>query len=326
MINEGGKSEIQWLVTIILVICAVSIAFVYIMWKPNDNNRLGLFIINTIPSAFVVLISFPIAYIFLISHGIRINSLDEADIQKIADSNYMRFKKEDNRTILQSKSNRNIELSQQGKENRMIKIPEEQQKIIAQVESNKTVKKGLKDVLVVVDVQNDFFEGGNLPILEASSLLVPLNNAIESAEQHGVLIIYTQDWHPEGHKSFKGNGGTWKPHCIQETYGAKLHPDLKMAKFYEVVKFGLDPDKDGYSPFENPIMSKLLSSKDIGAVFVTGIATEYCVLATCISARHEGKVVYVIENLVRSAEPDKIADIWEKFKEYRILRINYIPW
>ena len=76
-----------------------------------------------------------------------------------------------------------------------------------------------KAALVVVDVQRDFCEGGALAAANTISLLQPLKKFIDEARRHGLLIVYTQDWHPENHSSFLPHGGTWPVHCVAEKRG-----------------------------------------------------------------------------------------------------------
>ena len=79
-----------------------------------------------------------------------------------------------------------------------------------------------KSALVVVDVQRDFCEGGALAAANTLSLLPPLRKFIEEAKRHGALVVFTQDWHPANHSSFKANGGPWPVHCVAGTPGAEL--------------------------------------------------------------------------------------------------------
>lgn len=169
-----------------------------------------------------------------------------------------------------------------------------------------------RSALVVVDVQNDFFIGGSLPTNNAESLIEPLNKDIQMAKDSGLLIIYTQDWHPENHSSFERNGGSWPVHCIGGTKGAEFNDDLYMNDSIKIVKFGMEPESEGYSPFENPLMDYLLNWHNISNVFVTGIALEYCVLATISELAKRKISVTAIRNLIRSASPPKAKKIWDE--------------
>ncbi|HIQ48565.1 MAG TPA: isochorismatase family protein, partial [Aquifex aeolicus] len=76
-----------------------------------------------------------------------------------------------------------------------------------------------RDALVVVDMQNDFMPGGALPVPEGDKIIPRLNEYIKLFESKGLPVFFTRDWHPENHISFKGHGGIWPPHCVQNTEG-----------------------------------------------------------------------------------------------------------
>lgn len=80
--------------------------------------------------------------------------------------------------------------------------------------------------LVVVDVQNDFCPGGALGVPEGDKVVPVLNAWIKRFREQGLPVVYTKDWHPADHCSFKPNGGIWPPHCVQHTHGSDFHPDL----------------------------------------------------------------------------------------------------
>jgi nicotinamidase/pyrazinamidase len=182
-----------------------------------------------------------------------------------------------------------------------------------------------KSAFVIVDIQNDFFSGGALPVPEAETLIEPLNAAIKNAEQSGHLIIFTQDWHPVNHSSFEENGGDWKPHCIQGTNGAAMHSRLYCPSGAKIVRFGEEPEKDGYSPFENPLMDQLIDTPEVGLVYVAGIALEYCIFATCKEFRERNMDVVVLDSLIRAASPDKADETWSKLDSLSIKRQPNLP-
>ncbi len=175
--------------------------------------------------------------------------------------------------------------------------------------------------LVVVDIQNDFFADGALPIGGAESLIAPMNQTIRLAEAAGMLIIYTQDWHPSNHSSFEDNGGSWPTHCVISTGGADLNGGLYRAHSSVNVKFGTDAESDGYSPFENPLMDHLLSSPSISRIYVAGIALEYCVLATISQSVKRNKKVTAIRNVIRAAAPADSVKIW---KQLEVMNVDVI--
>ncbi len=141
------------------------------------------------------------------------------------------------------------------------------------------------DALIVVDVQNDFMPWGALPVPEGDKVVPVLNEYISIFEKKGLPVFFTRDWHPENHISFKGHGGIWPPHCVQNTEGAMFHKDLKMPldnKF--IISKGTSPDFDAYSGFQGTVLESLLRERGVRRVFVGGVATDYCVKNTVLGA------------------------------------------
>ncbi len=155
------------------------------------------------------------------------------------------------------------------------------------------------DALLLVDVQRDFCPGGALPVLEGDEVIPVLNKFLSI---DGLLKIATRDWHPPSHCSFKAQGGQWPPHCVQNTPGAELHPDLKREAIDKVISKGTDPDRDAYSGFEVPELSEALREHKIRRLWIGGLATEYCVRATALDARNAGYEVFVIADAVRGID------------------------
>lgn len=188
-----------------------------------------------------------------------------------------------------------------------------------------TLSSTKRDALIVVDVQNDFFSGGALPVPNAETLIAPLNRALKHAEESRYIIVFTQDWHPLNHSSFEENDGDWKPHCIEGTNGAALHSDIYRPSESRVVRFGVEPELDGYSPYENPLMDELINNAEVERVFVVGIALEYCVYATCKQTRERNKDVIAIDSLIRSASPKNADETWLKLAKLSIQRQAELP-
>lgn len=139
--------------------------------------------------------------------------------------------------------------------------------------------------LIVVDVQNDFVPGGSLAVPRGDEVVGFINMLIPQYEQ----VIYTQDWHPEGHSSFVEQGGPWPAHCVQDTKGAELHSDLTVGINADVVQKGTDPAADSYSAFadDNGVETGLalrLRADGIKQIDIVGLATEYCVKFTVLDA------------------------------------------
>jgi nicotinamidase/pyrazinamidase len=160
----------------------------------------------------------------------------------------------------------------------------------------------VKTAMIVVDVQRDFCAGGALAAWNTSSLLAPLQECIDVARRSGVTIIFTQDWHPANHRSFRTNGGNWPVHCVENTSGAELMPPLRAAAGDIVVHKGTAVDGEGYSAFDTTGLEARLRELKIGRVSVAGIATEYCVRATALDANSAGFETILLTDLIRPVE------------------------
>jgi nicotinamidase/pyrazinamidase len=160
----------------------------------------------------------------------------------------------------------------------------------------------VKTAMIVVDVQRDFCAGGALAAWDTPSLLAPLQECIDAARRSGVTIIFTQDWHPANHKSFKTNGGKWPVHCAENTPGAELMPPLCAAVGDILIHKGTAVDGEGYSGFDSTGLEARLRELKVGRVSVGGIATEYCVCATALDANRAGLETILLTDLIRPVE------------------------
>lgn len=162
--------------------------------------------------------------------------------------------------------------------------------------------------LIVVDVQNDFADPkGNLHVPGGEEVVPVVNREIDRALSAGALVAYTQDWHPPDTPHFEKDGGVWPVHCVKETWGAELHPDLRVAG--EIVRKGTQGE-DGYSGFtvrdpesgneEITRLESILRARGIEKVVVTGLATDYCVKATAIDAAQKGFSTVVLTKGIRA--------------------------
>jgi nicotinamidase/pyrazinamidase len=158
-----------------------------------------------------------------------------------------------------------------------------------------------KRALIVVDVQNDFCPGGALAVSRGDEVIGPLNILIEEFLTRGDLVIKSRDWHPPKTKHFAIYGGTWPIHCVQGTRGAEFHPNLIDDPRIVVVSKGLG-DEDNYSAFDGTNLAQLLHQRDIGEVWVGGLATDFCVKNTVLDALHEGFAVKAIEDAMRPVD------------------------
>ena len=155
------------------------------------------------------------------------------------------------------------------------------------------------DALILVDIQVDFCPGGKLPIERGDEVVSILNPIIEQAEKQGIYIFYSRDFHPRLHPSFKENGGIWPTHCVQDTEGARFHPELKIAKNSVIVTKGTRFDKDQYSAFDDTGLAVAFKKLDIKRVFIGGLALDVCVKETALDSIKNGFHTFLIKQGTR---------------------------
>ncbi|MGB7436685.1 MAG: isochorismatase family protein [Candidatus Acidiferrum sp.] len=180
--------------------------------------------------------------------------------------------------------------------------------------------------LIVVDVQRDFCEGGALPASDTLSLLRPLQQCIEAARRADAAIVYTKDWHPEDHSSFRATGGPWPIHCVADTKGAELMPPLQARPEEIVIHKGVHTAGAGYSGFELTGLEHRLKELGVARVGVTGIATEYCVRATALDALQHGLEVTILSDLIRAVQPNKTEKVLDELRNAGAKVANSAAW
>jgi len=155
------------------------------------------------------------------------------------------------------------------------------------------------DALLVVDVQNDFCPGGALAIAGGDAVVPVLNAWIEAALNRRIPIFVSRDWHPEGHVSFKESGGPWPRHCVQDTDGARFHPDFRVPPEAVKITKGTRLDHDQLSAFDETGLAEALRRLKIKRVIIGGLAQDVCVLLSAQDARRAGLAVAVIKDGTR---------------------------
>ena len=153
--------------------------------------------------------------------------------------------------------------------------------------------------LIIVDLQNDFCPGGSLAVPDGDAVIPIVNRVIASFKAAGGPIYATRDWHPAGHISFQAQGGPWPPHCVQDTRGARFHPDLALQDDAVIITKGARTDRDAYSGFEDTPLAGRLAAAGIAKIIVCGLATDYCVRATALDGLAAGLEVIVLTDAVR---------------------------
>jgi nicotinamidase/pyrazinamidase len=152
--------------------------------------------------------------------------------------------------------------------------------------------------LLIIDFQNDFTAGGALEVPGGDEIAEPVKRLADRLE----LVFATRDWHPPDHASFETQGGPWPAHCVRDTPGAAFHPAMDEIEVDAVVDVGRERNDEGYSGFENSDLARMLRDRDVDAVYVCGLATDYCVRASAIDACREGFEVTVVEDAIRGVE------------------------
>jgi nicotinamidase/pyrazinamidase len=170
--------------------------------------------------------------------------------------------------------------------------------------------------LLIVDVQNDFTEGGALGCDGGAAVAAGITNYLADNANHYGVIIASRDWHDSdndngGHFAPEGQApdfvNTWPVHCVEGTPGADYHPDLDTTAVTHHVKKG--QGIPSYSMFEGitddgKTVAQVLDDHGINEVDVVGIATDYCVLASSKDALGVGRGVTVLTDLVAAVTPD----------------------
>jgi len=197
------------------------------------------------------------------------------------------------------------------------------------------------DVLLIVDIQNDFCPGGRLGVPRGDET-VPLINRVVARFLH---VVLTQDWHPAGHLSFasthpgkapyqtiEATYGTqilWPDHCVQGTPGADLHKELQATHAELILRKGYHRDIDSYSAFfENDRtthtgLAGYLRERSFTKIFLAGLALDFCVRYSAEDARREGFDVVVIEDACRGIDVDgSVAKTLATFEALGVRRVN----
>jgi nicotinamidase/pyrazinamidase len=177
-----------------------------------------------------------------------------------------------------------------------------------------------QDVLLVVDVQNDFCPGGALAVAEGDAVINPIHNLSVKFDH----IVLTQDWHTARHSSFAsahagkkpfeqielsyGMQTLWPDHCVQGSKGAEFHSALRLPRAELILRKGFRPQIDSYSAFfENDRktatgLAGYLRERGLNRVFLAGLAYDYCVGYSALDARRLGFDAIVLRDACRAID------------------------
>ena len=197
------------------------------------------------------------------------------------------------------------------------------------------------DLLLIIDVQNDFCFGGALAVSDGDDV-VPVVNRLAKRFAH---VALTQDWHPSGHSSFAtshpgsapfesidmpyGRQTLWPDHCIQGTSGAAFHPQLETERAELVIRKGFRTEIDSYSAFyENDRrtptgLAGYLRERGLRRIFLVGLATDYCVYYSALDARRLGFDTVLVEAGCRAIDLAGSLDAaWAGMAEAGVQRVT----
>jgi len=163
------------------------------------------------------------------------------------------------------------------------------------------------DALLLVDPQNDFCPGGALGVNEGDLVMPVLNHWSEAAEAAGVPIFISRDWHPAHTTHFQTAGGIWPPHCVAGTTGADFHPAFHLPPHAVIVSKGMGGEEDAYSAFQardevGRPLAELLQQQGVEHLYIMGLATDYCVKESSLSALAQGLRVTVVPEGIRAVD------------------------
>jgi nicotinamidase/pyrazinamidase len=164
--------------------------------------------------------------------------------------------------------------------------------------------------LLVVDVQNDFADpSGSLYVRGGEDIIATINDDIAEALAARAMVVYTQDWHPPSTPHFQKDGGIWPVHCVWETWGAELHPALRVDG--TILRKGVGGE-DGYSAFtvRDPergtesatLLERMLRTSRVERLVILGLATDYCVKETALDAAARRFSATVVEDAIRAVD------------------------
>lgn len=156
------------------------------------------------------------------------------------------------------------------------------------------------DALLVVDVQQDFLPGGRLAVPRGDDVVAPMNRYLRAFKARALPVYATRDWHPANHCSFQAQGGPWPPHCVAGTAGAAIPPELELPADATIVSKATEPGAEAYSAFEGTDLAARLQASAVTRLFIGGLATDYCVLATAKDALRLGFATYLLGDAVRA--------------------------
>ena len=187
--------------------------------------------------------------------------------------------------------------------------------------------------LLLIDIQNDFLPEGSLAVPHGDKI-IPVVNKLQNYFE---LIVATQDWHPQDHKSFASNHKDrrpfdvidlngleqtlWPDHCVQGTAGADFPSQLSTNKVEVIFRKGTDPGIDSYGGFydnghlKSTGLADYLRGKKVDEIYLTGLAGDICVYYSAMDSLHEGFKTYIIEDATSPLSAEEFKKTNKRFEE-----------
>ncbi len=191
-------------------------------------------------------------------------------------------------------------------------------------------------------MQNSFLPWGSLAVKDGDQVISVINRIAKGFDN----VVMTQDWHTAPHhgvvpssypdkKAFEtikvgyGDQVLWPDHCVQDTEGAQIAKDIKIPQANLIIRKGFRKDVDGYSAFmeadrkTHSGLASYFKERGIDTVFITGLATDFCVAWTAVDARHAGLTTYVVEDACRAIDVNgSLAKAWADVTAAGVKRIQ----
>jgi nicotinamidase/pyrazinamidase len=200
----------------------------------------------------------------------------------------------------------------------------------------------MSSALLIIDIQNDFCEGGSLEV-RGSLEIIPKINALRNSPIFSNVFL-SQDWHPASHISFAANNPgselfstvtipqtgieqiMWPIHCIQNTFGSEFQKDLQVLETDILIKKGINELYDSYSAFgyikDRTNLNDELKNRGVTKVYVCGLAFDYCVGNSALDAANEGYETYIITDCTKSVQDSSREAMTQKLNSAGIQFIN----
>jgi nicotinamidase/pyrazinamidase len=197
------------------------------------------------------------------------------------------------------------------------------------------------DAFIIVDPQNDFMPGGALAVTGGDEIIADINILLPMFARSSAAVVITQDWHPQGHKSFASNHGVepfsmvqlsygdqvaWPDHCVQSSTGAEFHNMLGAGYADVIIRKGMNPELDSYSAFyENDKttptgLAGYLRDKGVKRCVFVGLAYDFCVGYSALDARREGFDAVILKGMTRAIDMNgSVAAIEAEFEKAGVI-------